>query len=106
MLLVLTLKLLVQALAASPSKGWSADYRHKPQHFSGLAQQPQAFALQYRLSTATYPQLGEKVMQVPFDGGLRQVHRLGNVAIRQSSGDKAQNFPLSMANILIFIENF
>ncbi|MCY1531257.1 hypothetical protein D9M68_664770 [compost metagenome] len=44
-------------------------------------------------------------MQVPLDGGFRQVHRLGDIAVGKAGGDIAQDLPLAMANVLIFIES-
>lgn len=92
-------------LPAHPRDG-APIWRKSGNHISSLAQQSQALALQYRLCTAAHTQLGEQVVQVPFDRGLRQMHRLGDVTVRQTSRDKAQNLPLTMANILIFIESF
>ena len=77
-----------------------------PCNASGLAQQPQTFAFEHGLSTAAYAQLGKQVMQVPLDGGLGQMHRLGDIAIRQPGRYEPQDFSFSMANILIFIETF
>lgn len=58
------------------------------------------------MRSALHTQLGEQVVQVPLDGGFRQVHRLRDIAVRQARRHQPQDFPFAMANILIFIETF
>ena len=74
-------------LPAHPRDG--ATLTDKILRASSLIEQAHAFTFEYRLGAAAHPQLGEQVMQVPLDGGLRQMHGLGNIAIRQASCHEA-----------------